>query len=126
MKVIVDPNTEASGFGYVEASKYSLRIVSVERKEGEKAPYLKWEFELTDPNLTTVEGKGTVGHIFENTTLKIGAQFRLRQLCDALGMDWEDFDADDKIGSEVEAQVGIHEYNGVLSNEIKKFIPAAR
>jgi len=122
MKITVDPNTEASGFGYVEAGKYRLRIVKVEEKVGPAAPYLKWEMELADANLPTVDGKGKPGHIFENTTLKVGAQFRLRQLTDALGIEWADLDTDTMIGAEFDAQVGIDEYQGTLSNCVKKFI----
>lgn len=123
MKITVDPTTEASGFGYVEAGKYSLRIISVEQKEGPAAPYLKWEMELVDPNIATVTGTGKPGHIFENTTLKLGAQFKLRQLTDALGLEWGDLDTDAMIGSEFDAQLGISEYQGVFSNEVKKYIP---
>jgi len=122
MKITVDPNTEASGFGYVEAGKYRLRIVKVEEKVGPAAPYLKWEMELADANLPTVDGKGKPGHIFENTTLKVGAQFRLRQLTDALGIEWGDLDTETMIGAELEAQVGIEEFEGVLKNCVKKFI----
>jgi len=123
MKITVDPNTEASGFGYVEAGKYRLRIVKVDERQGPAGPYLNWELELADPNIGTVDGKGKPGHIFEITTLKVGAQFRLRQLTDALGIAWADLDTDTMIGAELDAQVGIKEYQGVFSNEIKKFIP---
>ena len=123
MKITVDPTTEASGFGYVEPGKYRLRIVKVEELEGPAAPYLKWEFELVDANLTPVTGKNKPGHIFENTTLKVGAQFRLRQLTDALGIAWADLDTDTMIASEFDAQLDIKEYQGVFSNNVKKFIP---
>ncbi len=123
MKITVDPNTEASGFGYAEAGKYRLRIIKCEEMQGPAAPYLKWECEFVDANIPSVTGKGKVGHIFENTTLKVGAQFRLRQLTDALGLDWADLDTDNMIGSEFDAQVGIKEYQGVFSNEVKKYIP---
>lgn len=123
MKITVDPNTDASGFGYVEAGKYTLRVVKVEEKEGPAGPYLNWSFELTDPNVKTADGKGKPGNIFEITTLKVGAQFRLRQLTDALGVEWGDFDTDNVIGSEFDAQVDIREYQGTLSNCIKKYIP---
>ena len=123
MKITVDPTTEASGFGYVEAGKYRLRVVKVDENQGPAAPYLKWEFELTDPNLPSVTGKGKPGHIFENTTLKVGAQFRLRQLTDALGLDWADLDTDTMIGAEFDAQLDISEYQGMFSNNVKKYIP---
>lgn len=130
MKITVDPSTEAGGFGYAENGKYNLRIKKVEQlqKAGSAHPYLKWEIEFSDPNVQSVPVDGKlmkVGNIFENTTLNPtnNGQFRLRQLCEALGVVWGDFDTDDVIGAEFDAQVGIKEYQGNFSNEIKKFIP---
>lgn len=127
MRINVDPNTEAGGFGYVEAGRYRIRVLKVEQKEGKNYPYLKWEFELADPNIPTTDGKGKPGHIFENTTLKSGdnAQFRLKQVCDALGQEWGEFDTDALIGMELDADLGIHEYQGVFSNDVKKFVAVA-
>lgn len=125
MKITVDPNAKASGFGYVEAEEYQLRVVKCEYLEGPKAPYLKWELELTDPNVKATDGESKPGHIFENTTLKEGdnAQFRLRQMCDALGLVWGDFDTDETIGMELSAKLVIDEYQGKFSNKIGTCIP---
>lgn len=130
MKITVDPSTEAGGFGYAEAGRYTMRIKSVEQKQkaGSAYPYLKWEIEFSDPNVQSVPIDGKVmkvGNVFENTTLnpEKNGQFRLRQLCEAIGHTWGDFDTDDVIGSEFEAQIDIKQYEGNFSNEIKKFIP---
>lgn len=128
MRITVDPSTDAGGFGYVEAGKYTLRVKSIEQKSGQKAPYLKVECEFADPNIqsVTIDGKTPkVGSIFENLTLSTvnNGQFRLRQFAEALGIAWGDFDTDSCIGVEFEAQVGIKEYEGTLSNEVKKFFP---
>ena len=82
MRITVDPNTDASGFGYAEAGQYRLRVIECTHKEGKNYPYLKWEIEFADANVATTDGKGKPGHIFENTTLKSGenAQFRLKQI----------------------------------------------
>ena len=125
LRITVDPETDVSGFGYAEAGRYRLRVISVSQEEGPKAPYLKWELEFSDPNVRPVEAdKKRVGHIFENTTLKKGenAQFRLRQLVEALGETWGDFDAEYMIGREFEAEVCIDEYEGRFSNKIEKYI----
>lgn len=124
MRINVDPNTEAGGFGYAAPGQYRLRIESVEHKQKDH-PYLSWKIAFADPNVQSAVPKMKVGTIFENTTLKKGenAQFRLRQLCDAIGVAWGDFDTDECIGREFEAIVGIKEYNGNMSNEIKKYIP---
>jgi hypothetical protein len=128
MRITVDPSADAGGFGYVEPGKYTLRVKKGEQMSGTKAPYLRWEFEYADPNVQSVPVDGKVlkvGNIFENTTLSTAnnGQFRLRQLCDALGVVWGDFDTDDLIGKEFEAQVDVKEYQGTLSNEVKKYIP---
>lgn len=132
MKINVDPNTDVGGFGYAEAGQHRLRHVGVEYKEGKVAPYLAHKIEFADPNTPSVEKSADgsnlkLGNIFENTTLSKAnnGQFRLRQLCDALGIEWStEIDTDEFIGREFEAHVGIKEYNGTLSNEIKKFVPA--
>lgn len=124
MKITVNPNTDASGFGHVEAGQYRLRVVECTQQPGQNYPYLKWEFELVDPNVKATKEGSKPGHIFENTTLKSegNAQFRLRQVCDALGLEWGDFDTEDVKGMEFEAELGIKEYQGTLSNEVSKFI----
>ena len=129
MRINVDLNTDVSGFGYAEAGRYRLRILSVEHKQTKEHPYLAWKVEFADPNIKSAkDGSPKVGNIFENTTLKKGdnAQFRLRQLCEALGVKWGDFDTDDIIGREFEAEVDIEEYNGTLKNTVKKFIPVGK
>ena len=128
MKINVDPSTEAGGFGYANPGRYHLRIAKAEHKQKEH-PYIKWTIDFSDPNVQSVDPNyKKVGSIFENTTLKKGdnAQFRLRQLCDAIGQEWGDFETESLIGREFEAEVDIKEYNGTMSNTIKKFIPMLR
>ena len=129
MRITVDPSTEAGGFGYAASGRYDLRIVKCEHKQkaGSEFPYLKWTIAFADPNVLSVDpAYKKVGDIFESTTLKTGenAQFKLKQLCDALGVQWGNFDTDELIGRTFVAEVGVKEYNGNLSNEIKKYIPA--
>ena len=126
MIITVDPSADAGGFGYVEPGRYTLRVKSIEQKTGQKAPYLKVECEFADPNVQSVPLDGKilkVGSIFENLTLSTinNGQFRLRQFADALGMIWGNFDTDNCIGMEFDAMIGIKEYEGTLSNEVKKF-----
>lgn len=127
MRIEVDPNTDAGGFGYAAPGRYTLRVVSCEQLAGPKAEYLKWKLEFADPNVQAVPGEGgtqkKVGNIFEHTTLKSGdnAQFRLRQLCDALGIPWGCFDTDESIGQTFDAEVDIQEYQGNFSNKVKKY-----
>lgn len=129
MRITTDPNTDASGFDYVEPNLYRLRVVKVEQrqKQGSDFPYLNWELELADPNVKGIKGKQP-GHIFEITTLKTGnnSQFRLMQVCNALGISWGEFDTDDVVGLECDAYLKVKEYNGVFSNEVDKFISVTK
>ena len=124
MKVTVNPATEATGFGYADAGSYRLRVVDCSTAQGKNYPYLKWELEFADPNIKSTDGKAP-GHVFENTTLKPegNAQFRLRQLIEGLGLDWGDFDTEETKGLEFDAILGVKEYQGTFSNEIKKVVP---
>jgi len=130
MRITVDPDTNASGFGYVSAGRYRLRVVKATNEQGPQAPYIKWEFEFADPNVRSCINDRSgqplnLGHIFENTTLARGknSQFRLRQLCESLGLQWGDFDSETTYGMEFDAEVIIDEYNGKFSNKVKTFIP---
>ena len=127
MRIQVNPETDSSGFGYVEPGQYTLRVVSCVQKPGTKAPYLNWACELVDPNVPTVTGKGKPGHIFVITTLsqENNAQFQLKRMSEALGLPWDDFDTDEVAGLEFEAILGTREYEGTITNEVKKFIAKA-
>ena len=134
MRIKVDPNTDAGGFGYADAGQHRLRVKSVELVEQAqpKFPYLKWAFEFANPNTPSADknkdgSNKKLGNVFENTTLKSGdnSQFRLRQLCDAVGMEWgDDVETDDFVAREFEAVLKIDMYNDIPSNKIAKFIPA--
>ena len=127
MRITVDPSTEAGGFGYADAGRYELRIAGCEQKQkdGGEFPYLNWKMEFVDPNIQASDPKFKVGMIFEITTLKPtdNAQFKLRQLCEACGVVWGDFDTDELIGATFEAELGHDEYNGTIKNVVKKYIP---
>ena len=125
MKITTNPSTEVSSFGYVEAGRYALRVVNVEQKEGPKAPYLNWEFELADPNVKATDGKSKPGHVFEITTLKEDAQFALRSLVEALGLEWgAELETDELVGQEFNVNLGIEQYEGNMKNVVKRYIKA--
>lgn len=130
MRITVDPDTSSSGFGYAEPGRYRLRLDSAEQKEGPNAPYIQWKISFSDPNIQAAGASEAkkVGQIFENTTLKKGenSQFRLKQLCDALGVVWGDFDTESVIGREFEAEVDLDDYKGTIKNVIKKYIPVGK
>lgn len=129
MRVTVNPDAQASGeFSYAAPGEYSLRVKSCEekKKDGSEYPYLVWVLEFSDPNVRGVEKNNAgqplkVGNIFENTSLNPTAQFRLRDLCEAMGKAWGDFDTTECIGQEVRAKVGIETYNGKIKNVVDRF-----
>lgn len=124
MKITLNPATEVSQFGYVEAGKNRLRIVKVDQAVGPKAPYLNWEFELADPNIKATDGKSKPGHVFEITTLKEDAQFALRALVESCGLEWgAELETEEMIGLEFDANLGIDQYEGNMKNVVKRYIP---
>ena len=124
MKITVNPATQASGnFGFAPEGEYQLRVVEAEVRQGKNYPYIAWSFEFVDPNVKTVEEGKQVGKIFENTTLKEDSQFGLRNVTDALGLAWGEFDTDEVKGMTLSAKVGIEEYEGTRKNVVEKFIP---
>ncbi len=129
MRITVNPNVDTSGFGHVEPGVYRLRVVKCDYAE-KNYPYLKWEYEFVDPNVKATDEKLKPGYIYENTTLKSegNAQFRLRQQIEALGLEWADFDTENVIGLEFDADVGLGEprEDGTIPNVIKRYIPAKK
>lgn len=75
---------------------YVVRLEDVEEREGPKGPYWSWRFAI----VTDVDGgEDEQGRaIYNNTTLKKGAQFGLKQTFDAFGVS-ADTDTDELIGN---------------------------
>ena len=132
MKITVNPETKSSGgFGYAAEGEYELRVVECtqKQKQGSEYPYLNWQFEFTDSSISAVEPDTKLGAIFEITTLKNikpDDQFRLREVCDALGVEWGDFDTEDVKGMTLKAKVCIDAYQGQKRNQVDRFIPASK
>ena len=125
----MNPDAQASGeFSYAAPGEYSLRCVGAEvkKKSGGEHSYVEWKFEFADPNTPSVEKKADganikVGQIYEITSLKPDAQFRLRDCCEALGLTWGDFDTNEVKGQSCRAQVGIETYQGKIKNVVDRF-----
>ena len=127
MKITVNPAAEVVTFGYVPAGKYRLRVQKApEHTQGQKSDYLHWEFALVDENIKATDGKSRPGHVFDNTMLREDIQGRLRALVEALGLEWNDFDTEETVGMEFDANLTLDEYQGNMKNVIGKYIPAAK
>ena len=126
MKITVNPDTKASTFGYAAEGEYELRVSSCiqKKKQGGEHPYLEWKFEYADKDVRTVEEGTQLGSIFEITTLRPDAQFALRNITDALGVEWGNFDTEEVKGLKLKAKVTVGENNGKKRNEVARFIPA--
>lgn len=125
MKINTNPDAQVSDFGYVAEGMYQMRVKNVEMKDGKEYPYLKWTHEFVDPNLACVVPNEKVGAVIDNTTLKQDAQFALRNLVEACGRVWgSELETNELIGATFTAFVGVREYNGRFSNEIKKYVKA--
>lgn len=93
----------------------------VESKEGNKGPYWKWVFKITQ------EGEGHGRKMFMNTSLNEAALWKLKEVFAAFG-ESADADTDDLIGREVKlylvqkiAEQGARA--GEMVNEIKQVLP---
>ena len=130
-RITVDPTVEsATGFPVWAAGRYTLRIAEVEQatsKSGKPMLSLTLEAvgEVLDKNGSAL---GNAGKIWDRVmvdpiTGKNGNQVSfLRPLIEAAGLTWGDFDTDDLVGKEVQAQVAIEEYQGQERNGIGRYI----
>lgn len=64
----------------IPEGEYEAEIAKVVLKEGNKAPYLMWEFDITD-----FDHSGR--KLWMNTSLSDRALFRLKDTCEQLGFD---------------------------------------
>jgi len=125
-RINVNPDVEISGgFEIVKDGTYMMKIDTVEEKEGQKAPYLKWKLSFVQPKeelfgLDDQPIKGTPASLFVNTTLKAEAQFRLKELVLAAGGDWGDFDTDDMLEKEVQVKLKTKLYEGDMQYDTDK------
>jgi hypothetical protein len=102
----------------VGAGDYICIVSKIEVKQGDKAPYLKWELKIG-----TGESKGL--KLFTNTSLSPKALFRLRDLLVAMGMKVPksafEIDTDKFIRKIVGVTVVMKDYEGRKVPDIKGF-----
>jgi len=136
-RITVNPNADAdAGFDVAQPGVYRLRIEgsanfpAVTEFDSKKTPGnrgLKIRYVFADPTIvTTTEGKTAknLGSIIDQSCLIYPAdkQGKLRSLVESANLTWADFDTDDLDGKEVQAKVGVEEYNGVIRNKIERYL----
>lgn len=110
------------GFAPIPAGVYHAVLMNVDTdRSGPAGPYWSWEFSVIDPE----EFKGR--KLWNNTTLKEGAQFGLKQTFTAFGVG-VDADTDDLCGKVVKLQVGVRiiekgDRKGEEANNINRVLP---
>lgn len=106
------------GFEPLKPGRYLGKLVSVEQKDGQVAPY--WEWKWQEPT--------SKNHLWENTSLSENAIGRLGKVFEAYGVP-DDTDTDELIGKWVGLLVGVRtrptgERAGELQNTVNGFFPA--
>lgn len=101
--------------------EHLVKVVSVEAREGQNAPYWAWEFEI-------VNGKHAGAKVWNNTSLAPQALWNLRGTLEALGIDIPDDDTDIELDDLVDKEcivVIFHEdYEGKKQARIQDILPA--
>ena len=93
----------------VDEGSYLVEVVKVEQKEGTKAPYLNWEFEITDEDFTGSK-------LWAITSLSASSLWNLRALLEAMGYEIPtgvfDLDLKDVVGLTLGVNVEHEKYQG--------------
>lgn len=103
----------------IPAGRYLVKVSQVDEEEGEKAPYLHWQFETVSP-----EGGHTIHH---NTSLSPKSLPFLRRLLESLGIKVPSKSIDLKlsqlIGKKVGVEVENEDYQGSQRPRCRGFFP---
>lgn len=115
------------GFAPVEEGVYVLQLMEdVTVKEGDKAPYWRWQFEIPKEH-DGVELDKAGRRFWTNTSLSDAAFFKLKETFGAFGVP-TNTDTEELVGQRVKAHITIKTIQsgarkGELSNEIVKLFP---
>lgn len=100
--------------------EYLVKVAEVTQEEGDKAPYLKWVFEIA-------EGKSEGGKLYNNTSLSEKALWNLKTLLEALGVeipeDEFDIEPDELVDLELMVSVELETFEGKKRPRIVDFWP---
>ena len=107
--IAVDFTGVDAGGKAVPDGVYACEVADVTEEEGEKGPYLKWKFRVTD-------GPAKGGMIYDNTSLTPASLWRLKGLLETLGIEVPDstmeLDLPEYVGMELPITVVNENYQG--------------
>ena len=115
-------------FETVQAGSYNMRIKEAEDYTSQKGTeMIKLTLEFVEPpmNLTNLEGQPckAVGNIFDYIMLDADKQWKLRQLTEAVGLPWGNYDPIAELPQkEVKVQLKLEAYEGNQTNKVGRYI----
>lgn len=128
-KLNANPNVEANlAFDVIQPGTYNLRvkeIVPFTAQSGNECWRVRLEFAdvsmLNKIDGTPAKNPGT---LLDNSLVVSpkDKQGKLRSFVEACGKLWGDLDSDDLIGLEVQAKIGLEEYNGEQKNIVSRYL----
>ena len=109
-------------FGPITPGWYTTRITDFEVREGKRAPYINWEFQIVQ----TEDDPFHMRRVWCITSLAPQALFRFKNLVQASGYQW---DREQTLSEQLPALIGLfvdvkvenEEYAGELRNRITRF-----
>lgn len=104
----------------IPEGEYLVKVAEVTQEEGDKAPYLKWVFEVA-------EGKSEGGKLYNNTSLSEKALWNLKTMLEALGVEIPDdefeIEPEEMIDLELMVSVELETFEGKKRPKIVDFWP---
>jgi hypothetical protein len=118
-RIITVDFSKAEDRKLVDEGEYAVKVVSVEEKDGDKAPYIAWKFEILD------EGKFEGTTLYNNTSLSDQSLWNLRQMMECMGFDVPkkamDIDLDEMIDAELGVVVTHEDYQGSPRSRVSNY-----
>jgi hypothetical protein len=118
-RIITVDFSKAEDRKLVDEGEYAVKVVSVEEKEGDKAPYLAWQLEVLD------EGKFEGTTLYNNTSLSDQSLWNLRQMMECMGFEVKkkatDIDLDEMIDAELGVVVTHEDYQGSARSRVSDY-----
>lgn len=126
MKVTVNPDVQNTSFESVKAGTYLVTIKEIkDRNPAKNDLEIRYEHVAQASELPGLDGepiKGQPSGLYDYVMLAPDKQWKLRQLVEAAGLMWNDFDTDDLVGTEVMVQIIEDNYQGSIKNKIKRYV----